>query len=30
MSEYFRKTKSLGTYVKAELDLFNYAKKKQI
>ena len=28
MSEYFPKLKSLGTNVKAELDLSNYAKKR--
>ena len=28
MSEYFPKPKSLGTNVKVELDLSNYAKKE--
>ena len=29
MSEYFPKLESLGTNVKVELDLSNYAKKKK-
>ena len=28
MTEYFRKPKSLGAYVKVELDLSNYAIKE--
>ena len=29
MSEYFPEPKSLGSNVKVELDLYNYAKKKK-